>query len=247
MVDGVVSIGADTQNNRSKLCLLADIVKSRANVRFVQPHFPWADNIISHRISKESFSKLQEIYEPAETHVVTRYYETDRVLTHRYNSAVNSNEVSCTVQYHQGVIEHSPLEAIQLAEFPISVSCFPGLIQYHSERQSVEYIKRRASYTFCLEMLLEGIRNPMVVLSESSSNAIENERVISYSYRFYLHDITKAALMDHLVTLEKHTYPEPPHVRVWPRTMVLAADAVDIADTDDANGADDANSADMVD
>lgn len=200
--------------------------RSKCNTQFIRPHIPWADNLISHRLSREAFMDVLEKYggrDQFDVSVVTRYYHEDMTL-----EVDGQKRKRCYMFLPEHTVTPAgQLELFQGTKIDLSVTRFPLNNYFHHERQLLLLRQEGIGYVLEMEILLPLIREPheryadveqIFSLSDSSSDsasdpALQEEEEsddddlrdpsVSYSYQFQVKNAGVLRWSEHVGRLGK--------------------------------------------
>ena len=197
----------------SRSNLVHSIISSRLNTKYLQPHCPLSDNIISHSVSFEIIQKLVKEYKSYglfKPYLQTRYYDLDRVYTVTQAAGSNTKDYRVVYRNDHQVLEYestgqTTLEYIGENNFPLDSDAFPIKKKYHHERQLVLYVLENPHFRLEIEVLLTGLdtyenRKPLMDLAITDNPAFLG----SFSFRFLVKDgIVREDLNEHLELLQE--------------------------------------------
>jgi hypothetical protein len=187
------------------------ILSSRSTHKYIQPHYVWAERIISHRISCQSFIDLLDLYRPGERRIFTTYYDTDIKYTDIFHVSKGTRTASCHIHYFQETVVLDNIEYIGENIVDLSITRFAPSLTYNHERQGVHLIKDNSRYTMILEILVPHIVRPEkldidTILGNIRDGDLSN--IISLSYRFVIKSIGNKELTENIVALKNLTKQE---------------------------------------
>lgn len=143
------------------------IPSTKSNLIYIQPYYPLADKIISHRITIDQLQQLLDLYggiDKFAQDVLTHYHYHDMVL--EVNSA---KQKACYITYVNDHTVGSHYELVMANRVDLSVTRFPLTKNYHHARQSVVLSRHGNGYRLDIEILLPNIKDPQERYSELPS------------------------------------------------------------------------------
>lgn len=190
------------------------IVSSQLNTKYIQPHYPLADNIVSHAVPFDVLVDLKSKYSKYGAFIPilqTKYHDLDRVFVVSETSSSKSKEYRIMYRNDQQVLRYhdsfqTTIEYIGENRFKLDVETFPIKQHYHHERQAVVHVLETPHFRLELEVLLIGLdtREGRKSLMTLDPKILENPAILgSYSFQFIVKDgIVRDELIEHIETLQ---------------------------------------------
>jgi len=209
-----VNSGFHTKTDLSPAQMAHSIVCSRLNTKYIQPHYPLSDNMVSHAIQFDTLIELKNKYAKYGIFIPvlqTKYHDLDRVLVVTQSLYNSNKEVLIIYRNDQQVLtydsgEQTTLEYIGENRFKLDNDSFPIKKQYHHERQAVVHVLETPQFRLELEVLLTGLdtysgRKQVMSLDHK---ILENSMVLgSFSFRFIVKDgIVPDELSEHIEQIQ---------------------------------------------
>ena len=208
------SSGYNTRTDLLPSQMAHAVVSSHLNTKYIQPHYPLADNVVSHAVP---FAVLMEIKERFSKYgrfvpiLQTKYHDLDRVFVVSETSSSKLKEYRIMYRNDHQVLRYpsgsqTTIEYIGENRFKLDVETFPIKQRYHHERQSVVHVLDTPHFRIELEVLLIGLdtyigRKPVLCLDPT---ILVNPEVLgSHSFQFIVKDgIVRDELIEHIETLQ---------------------------------------------
>jgi hypothetical protein len=218
------STGYTIKKDATRSGLAHSLISSRLNTRYLQPHCPLSDNIISHGVPLSVIKKLISIYRHYgcfKSYLQTRYYDRERIYTVTQTDNRNINEYRVTYRNDHHVLEYRSssqctLEYVGENNFLLDCDLFPVKKNYHHERQLILYVLDDAHFSLEVECLLTGLdtynnrKSAITSVTNSYTNPENGEDSISptlhgsYSFRFIVKDgMIRDELNEHIELLQE--------------------------------------------
>ncbi len=209
-----VNSGFQTKTDLTPAQMAHSVVCSRLNTKYIQPHYPLSDNMVSHAVPFDTLVELKNKYATYGIFIPvlqTKYHDLDRVLVVSQNGSTRTKEVLIIYRNDQQVLgyvggEQTTLEYIGENRFKLDTDSFPIKKQYHHERQAVVHVLETPQFRLELEVLLTGLdtyagRKPVMCLDHK---ILENPTILgSFSFRFIVKDgIVPDELTEHIEQLQ---------------------------------------------
>ena len=180
-------------------------ISSKADYKYIQPHLPLADNIVSHGVSPKIFLRILNEYgglSMFHLDIITKYYYEDLIL-----EVDTSKNRSCYIMQRQDYTVDSTLEFVGENRHSIFPLHFPLAKNYHHERQSI-ILKSKTCHALQLEILVEGIIDPVERLkdipiiiehlqcppTETGTESESTNDALSLSYRIHVNGMNSVDL-----------------------------------------------------
>ena len=173
------------------------IISSQLNTRYIQPHYPLSDNIVSHSVSLECLNKIKDVYENRHnrsfvSRILTKYYDMNRVY-----SVADDKKIEYKVIYRNDhkVLDYfndcqTTLEYVGENQFPLNANFFQIKKKYNHERQLILQVLDTVGYRIELESLLVGLTGDV-------------ESQMSHSFRLVIKSMNKDELHEHVEILKE--------------------------------------------
>ncbi len=214
-------------NTRLKSTFVHALISSKLNTRYIQPHYPLADNIVSHSVPLLTLRRIYEVFKSHGFFVAslqTKYYDLDKVFTVT-EKQTNTNAVKPdTLKQYQVIyrndykildfanVAQTTLEYVGENRFNLDKESFQVKKTYHHERQLILFSLDAVNFTLELEILLEGIeklskRKHLFGLLNGSTNPelVDDPAILgSCSFRFIVKNcMVRDELNEHIDTLHE--------------------------------------------
>lgn len=216
------TVNADQWIIKNKSSFVHSIISSRLNKRYIQPHYPLADNIISHGVSWSTIQQLytsykhQGIFTPL---LHTKYYDLDKVFTVTEKHSGSSQQYRVIYRNDHQVLDYSPqcqsqttIEYVGENQFTLDKESFQVKKNYHHERQMILYVLDSSHFTIEIEILLDGLDtfdNRKYLFSlMTKPDLVDHDPAIlgSFSFRFIVKDgMVRDELNEHVDLLHDIT------------------------------------------
>lgn len=124
---------------------------------YLQPHLALADNIVSHRVTRQHFLQIlrQWASDKMVIDVVTRYYQYDMIL-----EVCQGHKRCYTTNIHGTPTIYGDLELVYSTIYEVPVTAFPLDKNFHHERQAIVLtIPLDSNATLIMEILITGIKH----------------------------------------------------------------------------------------
>jgi hypothetical protein len=205
---------------KNKSSFVHSIISSRLNTRYIQPHYPLADNIISHGVSWSTVLQLytsyknQGIFTPI---LQTKYYDLDKVFTVAEKQSGASKQYRVIYRNDHQVLDYSPqcqsqttIEYVGENQFILDKETFQVKKSYHHERQMILYVLDTPHFTVEIEILLDGLdtfdnRKHLFSLMTKPDLMEQDPAILgSFSFRFIVKDgMVRDELNEHVDLLHE--------------------------------------------
>ena len=204
---------------KTKAAFVHSIISSRLNTRYIQPHYPLADNIISHATSWKVITRIYNAYKSYGLFTAclqTKYYDLDKVyiVTQKQNETIKNYKVIYRNDHQileYGHQAQTTLEYVGENQFFLDKETFQVKKSYHHERQMILYVLNTANFSLEIDILLVGLdtfanRKQLfnLITSEGNLELVESNPAIlgSFSFRFIVNDgMVRDELNEHVDVL----------------------------------------------
>jgi hypothetical protein len=208
-------------NTRLKSTFVHALISSRLNTRYIQPHYPLSDDIVSHSVPLLTLCK---IYDAFKTHgmfvasLQTKYYDLDKVfsVTEKQNNANIIKQYQVIYRNDYKILDfanagQTTLEYVGENRFNLDKETFQVKKTYHHERQLILFSLDAANFTLELEILLEGIekiskrKHLFNLLTGMNKELVDDPAILgSCSLRFIVKNcMVRDELNEHVDTLHE--------------------------------------------
>ena len=198
--------------NASVSKFVHSLISSKLNTKYIQYHFPLAENIVSHAISFEKIGLLKSAYVQTfnrswfEKTLHTKYYENNKVFTVINRDGETTKDYKIVYRNDYQVLNFKDatsgtLEYVGENQFKLNVDTFPVKKIFHHERQSIVHVLDSLNWKLEIEGLLTGIKTFKERVKPLN---MENEEdFFSFTFRLTIKNgMTRLELEDHVEILQ---------------------------------------------
>jgi hypothetical protein len=207
---------------RAKSSCIHSLISSQLNTRYIQPHYPLSDNIVSHSVPLATVIMVHHAFKHHGiflSFLQTKYYDLDKVFCVKEKT---NSPLSFLKQYkviyrndHQVLDYYSPqaqttLEYVGENQFVLDKDTFQVKKNYHHVRQMLLFSLEAPHFTLEIEILLDGLdtmanrRHLFMILTKPDMLVNEPAILGSCSFRFIVKDgMVRDELSEHVDTLHE--------------------------------------------
>ena len=202
---------------KAKSSFIHSLISSQLNTRYIQPHYPLSDNIVSHSIP---FSQITLLYHAFKRHGITTtglqtlYYDLDKVFSvvNRGSKTIKQFKVIYRNDYQ--IMDYSAdiqttLEYVGENQFLLNNDTFQVKKNYHHVRQMLLFAVESAHFNLEIEVLLEGLdtydKRKHLFKLFAKPELVDDPAILgSCSFRFIVKDgMIRDELAEHVDTLQE--------------------------------------------